>query len=210
MASGAVGEEDGGTTRVTGEQNADATDAHPLSTEDGAGGEGWGHPVIALDGSPEVVAGLWALAERLGGRPLVVTAAARPAYHLAASLASNALVALVAQAVEIWQMAGLAGELALPALLPLIASTQANLARVGLPQALTGPISRGDVATVARHIAVLGSAASLAEIAASYRALGLRAVTLARAQGRVPASDLEAIAALLDALPLPGPEGIEA
>ena len=172
------------------------------------GVKGWGHPVIALDGPPEVVAGLHALAERLGGRPLVVDAAARPAYHVAASLASNALVALVAEAVDVWHAAGLPAELALPALLPLIASTQANLATVGLPEALTGPIARGDVGTVARHLAVLEGDPALAEIAISYRALGLRAVALARAMGRAEPTALEQIEALLRMPTLPSPEGI--
>lgn len=153
--------------------------------------------VIALDGPEPVVAGLRALALRLGSVPLLVPPAARAAYHLAASLASNALVALVAEAVDIWHSAGLAADLALPALLPLIASTEANLARVGLPTALTGPIARGDAATVARHLAALTADPTLAEIAAVYRLLGRRALALARAQGRANPAALDAIAALL-------------
>jgi predicted short-subunit dehydrogenase-like oxidoreductase (DUF2520 family) len=152
--------------------------------------------VIALDGAPLVVAGLRALALHLGGQPLAVPPTARPGYHLAASLASNALVALLAEAVDTWRAAGLPEDLALPALLPLIASTQANLARVGLPTALTGPIARGDVATVARHLRVLADDPDLAII---YRLLGLRAVALARDMGRVAPATLAAIAALLRA-----------
>ncbi len=155
-----------------------------------------GH-VIALDGPAPVVAGLRALAEQLDGRPLVVPPEARASYHLAASLASNALVALVADAVEIWRHAGLDADLALPALLPLIASTQANLARTGLPAALTGPVARGDAPTVARHLAALATP-ELAEIAAVYRLLGRRAVMLARAEGRVDPAKLDEIERMLN------------
>ncbi len=155
-----------------------------------------GH-VVALDGPPPLVSALTALAERLGARPLAVPSAARAAYHLAASLASNALVALVAEAVAVWRSADLDPDLALPALLPLIASTQANLERVGLPDALTGPIARGDVATVSRHLAALAATPDLAPIATVYRALGMQAVALARAQGRADPVALDAIEHML-------------
>ena len=152
--------------------------------------------VVALDGPETTLEGLYSLASRLQMRPLRVTAAARPAYHLAASLASNMLVALIAEAVEIWRVAGLDPTLALPALLPLIASTEANLARVGLPDALTGPIARGDVATIARHLDALATP-DLAPIAATYRLLGQRAVALALTQGHADPEHLKAIAELL-------------
>jgi predicted short-subunit dehydrogenase-like oxidoreductase (DUF2520 family) len=154
--------------------------------------------VIALDGAPALVSGLTALAERLGARPLVVPPAARAAYHLAASLASNALVALISDAVAVWQSAALDPDLALPALLPLVASTQANLERVGLPAALTGPIARGDTATVHQHLAALDAAPDLAPIAVTYRSLGLQAVALARAQGHANGAALDAIERMLE------------
>jgi predicted short-subunit dehydrogenase-like oxidoreductase (DUF2520 family) len=154
--------------------------------------------VVALDGPDDVVGGLRALAERLGSVPLVVPPAARAGYHLAASLASNALVALVAQAVDVWTTVGLDPALALPALVPLIASTQANLAQLGLPAALTGPIARGDATTVARHLALLAADPALSAIAATYRLLGRRALALAREQGRIDPAKLDEIARLLD------------
>lgn len=153
--------------------------------------------VVAVDGAPGVIAGLRALAVRLGAQALIVPPAARPAYHLAASLASNALVALIANATDVWATAGLDPDLALPALLPLVASTHANLEQVGLPTALTGPIARGDVSTVARHLAVLASDPTLAPVTAIYRLLGQRAVALARAQGHAAPAALDEIDGLL-------------
>lgn len=153
--------------------------------------------VIAIDGPELVIAGLRSLATRLGARPLVVSAEARAAYHLSASLASNAFVALIAEATDVWASAGLDHDLALPALLPLIASTLTNLETVGIPAALTGPIARGDVATVEQHLAVFMADLTLAPIAEVYRALGLRAVALSRAQGRAEKSSLDQIEQLL-------------
>ncbi len=155
-----------------------------------------GH-VLGIDGPPEMLPGLSELAKRLGGRALIVPAGARPAYHLAASLASNALVALVDLASAVWSAAGLDGDLALPALPPLIASTQANLAGIGLPGALTGPIARGDVETVRRHLATLDTLGLGADADAIYRLLGRRAVEIARSQGRADPAVLDAINELL-------------
>lgn len=153
--------------------------------------------VVAVDGPPAVAAGLSALAERLGARPVAVPPAARAAYHLSAALASNGLVALVDVAAAIWSAAGLDVGLALPALLPLVASAVANLERVGLPAALTGPIARGDVATVARHLAALQALPEHDDLLALYRQLGRRQVALARALGHAAPADLDAIADLL-------------
>jgi len=153
--------------------------------------------VIAVDGPAALVGGLTLLAERLGARAITVPAAARAAYHLSASLVSNLYMALVAQAQDVWATAGLPADLALSALLPLIASTHAALERVGLPDALVGPVARGDVVTIARHMAVLTADPLLVDVARTYRALVRRSVALARDLGRTSATSLDAIAALV-------------
>lgn len=153
--------------------------------------------VIATDGPAAVIAGLSALAEKLGARALTVPAEARAAYHLAASLVSNLFMALVAQAGDVWSAAGLPPELALPALLPLISSTHDALANVGLPLALVGPVARGDVVTIEHHLAVLAADPALADVAATYRALVRRSLALARDLGRATPAALAAIGELI-------------
>ncbi len=76
-------------------------------------------------------------------------------YHAAAVMASNHAVALWNASRDLMVEAGLSPEPALEMLLPLVRSTLENLESVGLPEALTGPVARGDVATVARQIALL-------------------------------------------------------
>jgi predicted short-subunit dehydrogenase-like oxidoreductase (DUF2520 family) len=63
-----------------------------------------------------------------------------------------------------------------------------------LPEALTGPIARGDVAMVARHLIALRS---LPEIAALYRATARRVIKVATEKGRASRDALVRLAALL-------------
>lgn len=87
----------------------------------------------------------------LGGRPLTVDDEARAAYHAAAVIASNHLVALLAQAERVGAIAGVP----LEAYLDLVAGTVENVAALGPRAALTGPAARGDAATIARHVEAL-------------------------------------------------------
>ncbi len=108
------------------------------------------------------------LAAALGGRPLDLLAADKVLYHAAAVLSANFAIVLAARAVELLGLCGIAPDAALTALLPLLQGNLANLERVGLPQALTGPLARGDWSTVERHLAALDSRAPA--VAALYRA----------------------------------------
>jgi predicted short-subunit dehydrogenase-like oxidoreductase (DUF2520 family) len=85
-----------------------------------------------------------ALARRLGMRPFTLADADRPAYHAAASIASNFLITLEAAAER---MLGHDREL----LVPLVRATVESWASLGAERALTGPIARGDEATVQRQ-----------------------------------------------------------
>lgn len=91
------------------------------------------------------------LAEMLGGRPVHVEDEKRAAYHAAACIASNHLVALLGQAERVAAAAGIG----LDALLPLARAALDDVAELGPVGALTGPAARGDNATLARHRAAL-------------------------------------------------------
>ncbi|MDB4971181.1 MAG: hypothetical protein JWN44_6870 [Myxococcales bacterium] len=134
------------------------------------------------------------LVDRMGGVALVLEAAQLPKYHAAAALVSNHAVALVDGGVELLESVGLDRAQATAALAALLASTAENLRRVGLPDALTGPIARGDVSVVARHILALRPHA---ELAALYRATARRVTKVAADKGRATRDALLRIAALL-------------
>lgn len=104
------------------------------------------------------------IAEALGAHAFVVDDDRRAAYHAAASIASNFLVTLEAAAEQVAAGAGLDADEARAALAPLVRQSVENWAAHGPAEALTGPIARGDEATVRRQRAAVAavSPASLA------------------------------------------------
>jgi hypothetical protein len=95
------------------------------------------------------------MAERLvadlGGRAVVVADEHRALHHAAATIAANHLVALLGQVARVAALAGVP----LEAYLGLARGALGNVERLGPAAALTGPVRRGDEATVARHLAAL-------------------------------------------------------
>ena len=128
------------------------------------------HPLMTLSGNAADLHGAWAaidgtdpqslelarsLATDMGLIPAIISAENRSKYHAAAAIASNFLVALEASAERIAESAGLPRA----ALVPLVSQTVANWAEKGSKASLTGPIARGDTATVARHRSAIASCA---------------------------------------------------
>ena len=143
----------------------DAFGLHPLQTV--------AHPDVrfedagaAVAGStPEALAFATGLAERLGMTPFEIDDAGRAAYHAAASVASNFLVTLEAAAETIAAGAGLDPEQARALLAPLVRQTVENITELGPEAALTGPVARGDDATVqAQRAAVEETAPELLDL----------------------------------------------
>ena len=109
----------------------------------------------------------------LGGIPHRILAEKKTLYHAGAVIASNYLVVLASLAVELFAEAGIETEEALASLLPLMRGTLYNLEQAGIPQALTGPIARGDAHVVQGHLDHMPP--NLVEI---YKCLGLKALEL--------------------------------
>ena len=145
------------------------------------------HPLRSIPSGQVDLRGAWfavagdELARRvvddLGGRPVEVDDDHRVAYHAAATIASNHLVALLGQAERVAATAGVP----LEAYLDLVRQTVDNVARLGPAEALTGPVRRGDWATVERHLAALAT-----EERAGYEALAALAARLVPGQGVQP------------------------
>lgn len=135
---------------------------------------------IAVDASgPDLLQQLTELAGRLGAHARRVTDDQRSLYHAAAVLGSNYAVALAAEASGALEEIGWTRDEALAALLPLLRGAVDSLQADGLPQALTGPIRRGDDRAVRAHLHAL-SGSSRARV---YRILGLAALQVAREGG---------------------------
>ncbi len=129
----------------------------------------------------------------LGGHVLLFAAKDKALYHAACTLASNALVALEFLAAQVLQEAGLEGDTASRTLMPLVQGTLQNVKSLGLEKALTGPVLRGDVETVRRHLAALKVDPAARRV---YRALGQQMLRLAEKKG-LPAARVRALKSLL-------------
>ncbi|MCX7045384.1 MAG: DUF2520 domain-containing protein [Candidatus Sumerlaeota bacterium] len=121
------------------------------------------------------------LAGALGCRFARINAENKIYYHIAAVMACNYMTALADAAFEMAERAGIPRETALQAFAPIMSATLDNIVTLGPGAALTGPIARGDSATIERHLAALQSADP--EIQSLYRAAGAWAYHLA---GKAP------------------------
>ncbi|MCC6746555.1 MAG: DUF2520 domain-containing protein [Deltaproteobacteria bacterium] len=162
---------------------------HPLvAVPPGAGGPAaleCAH--VTLEGDPEAVEVGGALATSLGLPSAELSAGELPLYHAAAVMASNHAVVLWTAAARLLVRAGRTPEAARSALLALVRSTVENVAAVGVPEALTGPVRRGDHVTVARHLDALAAVAP--EWLSLYRAATLGAVAVAEECSRPPSPE---------------------
>ena len=156
------------------ERGAETFSLHPLQTIPDAEADLTGAPCAVSGTSARAREFAQALAERLGLRPFPLDDERRVAYHAAASIASNFLVALEEAAAALLAQAGV--ENAREVLAPLVLRTAANWSERGA-DALTGPIARGDEETVAAHLEAL--ALHSPELIDAYRTLAERARELA-------------------------------
>ncbi len=95
------------------------------------------------------------IVNELGGIPHSIETEKKALYHAAAVMGSNFLVTLADLACSFMREAGMKKDEALEALLPLMKGSLSTIESLRLPQALTGPIARGDVKTVSEHIAIM-------------------------------------------------------
>lgn len=177
---------------LSGARGAEALDAlrgrttpaafHPLAALDGETSVPEG-TLLAVDaGKAPVARRLSTLAERLSLSPARIKKGEHARYHLGAVTSANLAVALLDEGVRHLVDAGVPEPLARVSLARLLESTARGAAARPLPEALTGPIARGDASTVARHLEKLEGARPGSE--ALYRALSLRLVDIARLDER--------------------------
>jgi predicted short-subunit dehydrogenase-like oxidoreductase (DUF2520 family) len=139
----------------------------------------------------------FALGERLavdaGARPFRLADQARPLYHAGAVLASNAVVALLGLAEQVLREAGIDDPV--ERFLPLARASVDNAGELGPADALTGPVLRGDAATVERNLRALSERAP--DAVGPYVVLSRAAADLAHRSGRLDADGWAAIVEVL-------------
>ncbi len=150
---------------------------------------------IGIEGDPAAVATAEQLAQRLGAHTLQIPSGQKATYHAAAVFASNFATVLAAVAAELLTGIGVDGAEAWGAIGALMRGAISNVEGTTAAAALTGPIVRGDVATVNAHLAALQSAPAARRL---YVDLSIAAVELARRAG-TDAATLGRISAALEA-----------
>jgi predicted short-subunit dehydrogenase-like oxidoreductase (DUF2520 family) len=172
------------------------------------------HPVMTFTGRPDDVdrlAGISfgvtapevlrpaaeALVIEMGGEPVFIAEEHRDLYHAAIAGAANHLITLVAQAMDLLRTAGVAEPARL--LAPLLSASLDNALRFG-DAGLTGPVARGDAATVAAHVAAL-EASTPAPAVAAYVAMARLTADRALAAGILRPADAERLLDVLGGRP---------
>ncbi|HEY3818575.1 MAG TPA: Rossmann-like and DUF2520 domain-containing protein [Polyangiaceae bacterium] len=155
------------------------------------------HGNVHIQGDPPAVARARRLARLLGMTPRTVSGLDTVAYHAAAGLVANGAAALAAVGAELLVKAGVPRREAAKMLGPLVRSVADNVEALGFPEALTGPVRRGDAAGVEKHLKTLHE--KLPYAVDLYLAAARAQLPLARAIGDASDESLDAVARVLDA-----------
>ena len=177
---------------------ADVGSFHPLQTFAGVKEAIKNLPgsTFALEANEPLLSKLKELATILNGKWVELKPGDKVLYHAAAVFVSNYLVTLVKLALDLWQGFGVPPKEATKALLPLLKGTVNNVENIGLPGCLTGPIARGDLGTISKHLEALKS--KNPSLLTTYQDLGLQTIPIALAKGKIDTSRAEELKALLE------------
>ena len=146
---------------------------------------------FTLEGDPAAVRAARRLVAALRGRAVTIAPAAKARYHAGAVFASNYVTVVLAAAEALLVEAGFSRPAARAALAPLARASLENVAALGPAVSLTGPIVRGDVATVRAHLGALPP-----RVRALYRHLARATLDLARTGGLTRAAERRLAAVL--------------
>lgn len=161
---------------------------------------------LLVDGDPAAVRRARALARALGMTARQWPRLDRAAYHAAACLVAGGAATLAAAGARLLEAAGAPEGDAGRALGPLLRSVAENVERIGLPDALTGPVRRGDARTVDAHLACVVERTP--ELVPLYLAISAAELPLARSLGDAPAASLDEIEKALRSLASQGAERV--
>lgn len=135
---------------------------------------------VAIEGNPEGSLRLEKLAKAIGANPFFISRHDKLLYHTGCTVASNYLVALMAVVQEI--LTRMEQSKGIEIVLPMVHATLNNIGKAGIDNALTGPILRGDVKTIEKHLETLKRLAP--ELTSAYISLGRITLAIAGRLGQ--------------------------
>ena len=149
---------------------------------------------FAIEAEEPLLSTLKELTSLLDGDWIELKPGDKVVYHAAAVFACNYMVTLVELATDLWQTLGVPQKEATKALIPLLRGTVNNINNIGLPDCLTGPISRGDLGTISKHLTALKD--KNPSLLAAYKQLGLHTIPIALGKGEINEHKAEELKAL--------------
>ncbi len=133
--------------------------------------------------------------DTLGGFEVYINTDSKVLYHAAAVVVSNYLVTLVELGCSMMCEAGVDSENAFRLLKPLIIGTLNNIDKMGTTEALTGPIARGDVITVDKHLQEIEE--KLPNFLHLFKILGSNTLDIAKNKGKISEENYGLLSSLL-------------
>ena len=131
---------------------------------------------FAIEGDPKAVRAARAIVLQLRGQPFAIRKQRKEAYHAWGMFASPLLTALLAAGERVAGAAGVGRKTARERMFPILRQTLANYARLGAPGSFSGPVARGDVATVGKHLQVLLEVPEVREVYVALARSALRSL----------------------------------
>jgi predicted short-subunit dehydrogenase-like oxidoreductase (DUF2520 family) len=128
---------------------------HPMQTFSGRSAPRLDGVIFSIEGAPAARRAAQKIARSLGGTPVIISANDKPAYHASGTSVAGHALALVESATQTLMKIGFTRRRANQALLPLIRQMLDNYESLGPRAAWTGPLSRGDYATISKHTRAL-------------------------------------------------------
>jgi len=150
---------------------------------------------FGLEGKGEALDRAIEITRQLGSKYFILEGQNKPLYHTACSMASNFLVTLLATATELLKQAGLSKTTASLVLLPLVQGTLQNVKKFDAGQALTGPVARGDIESIKKHLKALEK---LPELHHLYIKIAYQSLQMAKRETTMPEEKFKALEALLE------------
>jgi predicted short-subunit dehydrogenase-like oxidoreductase (DUF2520 family) len=138
---------------------------------------------FALEATDPLLTILKEMAISLKGDWVLLKSEDKALYHAAAVFACNYLVTLVKLSTDLWSDFGIPKEQAIRAMLPLLKGTLQNVQNIGLPNCLTGPIARGDLGTIEKHLKTLEK--KNPDVLSCYKLLGLQTIPVSLSKGKI-------------------------
>ena len=169
-------------------RGAAVASVHPLMTFVEASRPGLAGVAFAVEGDSQAVRVARKMVRQLRGRAYSIRKQDKAAYHAWGTFASPLLTALLATTEQVARLAGVQGTEARRRMIPILSQTLANYAELGAARGFSGPIIRGDVEIVKRHLHVLHASPAAREV---YVALARAAVHY------LPARNIAALRRLL-------------